>query len=445
MRKRTLIAIIITVVALTLTNRYWLISHPISIDFKIFVIIAVLTYLSAFKISNYVADFKSVKGKSRIEIIFLTIFFVFLFVPMIYINQDEKSRQENRFLAKWYPLVNQDGEFNYDFGKNFSEWFNDRFFLRHDFVKARNYLTILVANKCDKGVFDKKTQITYTNWDFGHIDIETTKNNFKALYALNDFCQKHNIKLYILIVPQKGDIHTTELNYIKDEYKHNDFLSYIQDVQQEDKIKVIYPYEKMKNAAENGQLLYFKTEHHWTDDGAFIGYQELMKVIEKDYPNIKVLSEDDFNHFQDKKVRGDFGRGFDYGQNCFNIGIPKLLCKMYHQYDYDYYKYKDFENLEEEVINIKYHFGKLYHYDKGADYRVIQLGTSQNENLTEFIPFTFKDVKRLRNNNVKDMPQKEEFKIMKYYEKEILDYKPDMIIFCITYSNIWVLNDLFKE
>ncbi|MGN0192957.1 MAG: hypothetical protein ACI4CY_05490 [Candidatus Gastranaerophilaceae bacterium] len=93
----------------------------IKFDFKLFVIILVLTYLLAYKLSNYVADFKSVKEKSRIDILFLTIFFIFLFIPMSKVNKDEISLYENRTLAKWKPFITQDGAINYDFGKDFNE------------------------------------------------------------------------------------------------------------------------------------------------------------------------------------------------------------------------------------------------------------------------------------------------------------------------------------
>ena len=73
------------------------------------------------------------------------------------------------------------------------------------------------------------------------------------------------------------------------------------------------------------------------------------------------------------------------------------------------------------------------------------MGTSQNENLSEFIPFTFNSVKRLRNNNVQGIKTSEEFKIMKYYEKEMLDYAPNIIIFCITYNNIPELHKIFNK
>lgn len=77
---------------------------------------------------------KNIDKQSRIDIIFLTIFFTFLFIPMSKINQDEISSQENRMLAKWQPLINEDREINYNFGKDFNEWFNDRFYLRNNML-----------------------------------------------------------------------------------------------------------------------------------------------------------------------------------------------------------------------------------------------------------------------------------------------------------------------
>lgn len=414
-------------------------------DFMLFAIILILVYLLAYKLSDYAAEFNTFKGKSRIEIIFLTIFFVFLLIPVIHINKNDISVQENRTLAKWKPLTDENNRINFEFGNDFNKWFNDRFNLRQSFVNFHSSFTMLITNKCEKGVFDNTTKTIYPEKSFEHTDINVIKDNFKALYDFNNWCDEHNIKLYILIVPKKADIHTTDLDYINDNYKHNAFLDYIAKINKENKIKVIYPYTSMINAVKEGKQLYFKTEHHWTDDGAFIGYRELMKEIKKDYPNIRVLNHDDFDYSYNKMVRGDFSRYFGYGQDCHRIGISDLVCGKYHHYDYKYYRHKDFDNLKAITVNVKYHLGKIFRYDYGADYRVIQLGTSMNENLTEFIPFTFKDVKRIRNNSVKDVEEKDEFKIMKYYEKEMLDYKPDIIIFCITYSNIADLHNLFNR
>lgn len=416
----------------------------IKFDFLVFSSILILVYLLAYKLSDYVADFSTIEGKSRVEIVFLTIFFVFLFIPMLHINQDDISRKENRTLAKWKPLVTANDTINFEFGNNFNEWFNDRFYLKEVFIALRSDISMLLANSCEKGLFDKNTKTLYIKAHFGSAHLDVIKDNFKALYDFNSWCNKHNIKLYVLIVPRKADIHTTKLNYVNDSSIKKAFLNYISEINREDKIKVIYPYSAMLNAVASGKQLYFKTEHHWTDDGAYVGYKELMEVINKDYPNIKVLDSQDFNYKHSRMVRGDFTRKFNYGDNCRFIGISNALCSTYHQYEYTYYQHKDFNNLEQIVIDVPFHRNKIYHYKKGYNARVILLGTSQSENLTEFIPYTFKDVKRIRNNSVRGVKPEDEFKIMKRFEKEMLDYKPDIIIFCLDYPNLWHLRNIFN-
>lgn len=330
---------------------------------KITIIAIVITLITIIVKNEYLVNFRPksvfgvIKEKSNSDFIFLVIFFIFLFVPMSHISQKETSKQENRFLAKWHPLITQEGKFNYNFGNDFNEWFNDRFYLRQYFINCKNSLTFLIANKCEKGYLDSDTQTMYPIWSFGHYDMKTVKKNFEALFEFNKYCKAHNIKLYVLIVPNKADIHTTKCNFIKDDYKHRDF---------------------------------------------------------------------------------------NYGQDCMRMGIMDSVCKIYHKYDYRYYRNKDFDNLDETIIFEKYHYGKIYNYDKAANHRIILLGTSQNESLTEFIPFCFRHVKRIRNNDVVGIQEKDEFKIISRYEKEMLDYKPEIIIFCITYENIDKLYNLFE-
>lgn len=142
-------------------------------------------------------------------------------------------------------------------------------------------------------------------------------------------------------------------------------------------------------------------------------------------------------------VRADWARTYDFGTTSYRINLPKHTIKKLHKTNYRYYTHKDEKMLQTGVTDIPYHKNKVYFYPKGADYRVILLGTSQSENLTEFIPYTFKNVRRIRNNNVIDVPYEYSFKIMKYNKDEILNYKPDILIFCITTENMFELRNLF--
>jgi len=113
--------------------------------------------------------------------------------------------------------------------------------------------------------------------------------------------------------------------------------------------------------------------------------------------------------------------------------------------NYKYYKHKDFSKLKVKTFNQPNNRSKIFYYPKGANKRVILFGTSMNENLSEFIPFTFKDVKRIRNNEVTGINQVEEWKILKHYKKTILEYKPDIFILCFTITNILDMPTMFLE
>lgn len=409
------------------------------------IIILIILLLIIFKQWNYFVSLKFTKIKSKFEVVFLIVFFLFLFVPIIDINQNKISYSEKRYLAEWKPLINQELKINYNFGNDFDNWFRDRFFLRRTFINFRNTLMLLIGNRSDIGVLDKSTKTFYSDINFVFPDIQTIKYNFKSLYLLNDYCKQHNIKLYTLVVPVRLDIHKTKYNFINNDDRNSDFLNYIHKLQQENEIKVIYPYETMKKSADLGSQLYFKTDAHWTDDGAFIAYQELIKIINKDFHDIVPLTIDKFDIFYDKKIRSEFQRDFNFGQDCYRMAISNKMCKYYHNYDYRYYKHKDFDNLNVVFKRKNYYKGKSFYYSKAPDYRVVLIGNSQCENLSEFIPFTFRNVKRIRNTNVARINRNNEFKILKYYEKEILDYKPDIIILSISPWDIPLLKTLIKK
>ena len=428
LRKRTIITIILMLVLAILTVSFFK-------DVYLTVIVSILSFLLLYKIFDYVANFKTLKNKSRIDILFLFIFFVWLFIPMSNISQKDFLYLEGRPRKEWQSLF-QNKKINYNFGYDFNKWFEDRFFLRDDLVKFFNQVSILLLQKNSQGFIDK-------DWLYRGLykSNATTTDDFDALIQLNDFCNHNNIKLYVLIVPDKNDIYFSKKNNVLINKSHNDFLSLVNNYKNQ--VRIIYPYSEMMNTKDK-MLLYFKTEHHWTDDGAFIGYQELMKVIQKDFPIINVQSKEDYNYFYNNLVRGDFNRKFNNGTTCDAMTLSKKQYKKYHKTPYRYYRHRKYDLLNIQSENISKHLRKMYYYPFGSDLKVLLLGTSQSENLCEFVPYTFKQVKRLRNNNVMDIPGVDNFKIMKYYKQEILDYHPDILIFCITRGNTSRIRDLFN-
>ena len=63
----------------------------------------------------------------------------------------------------------------------------------------------------------------------------------------------------------------------------------------------------------DGDDIYFKTDHHWRAEGAFIGYEEIMNVLTDEYPELQMLS---IEKMETKTVEGPF-----YGSSAREISI----------------------------------------------------------------------------------------------------------------------------
>lgn len=167
---------------------------------------------------------KKEKHHSRIDIAFLIICAVLMYLPMSHISNAEISTKENRKFATWQPLITKNGKLNYNFGKDFDNWFNDRFFLRLQIVKmysAMRYNMAYQYYETQKGFLNKKN-----NWMNNLISLnkyevsrEEQDEIIKNIQKLQEFCNKNEIKLYVIIPPIKEEICYKELYPI---LGHND-------------------------------------------------------------------------------------------------------------------------------------------------------------------------------------------------------------------------------
>lgn len=262
-------------------------------DFKLFIIITVLSFLFIYKISSYAADFSSIKGKSKIDLIFLTIFFCLLFIPMSNIDKSERTLKENRFLNKWKPLITECNEINYNFGKDFDKWFQDRFNLRNFFITTYGYKYLLQKNWQAGNVIKGKEGWLFFNYPDG-IESYTNKHHFSQkelktiaskLNKINDYCEKHNKKFYLFIAPDKHRIYpeyySDIIRPLRKETRAQQFIDYMN---KNSNVKIIYPKQVLLDNKD--KLVYYKKDTHWNSLGAYFGYLELMKYINKDFKDI---------------------------------------------------------------------------------------------------------------------------------------------------------------
>ncbi len=381
-------------------------------DVLLLITLFTLFFLLYFKILAWLMKLKWVQNKSRIDIVFLTVFFILLFLPMLHISDAEKSEQENRMLAKYTPLIDYRGGDNLKYGKNFDAWFSDRFWGRDELIKV--YYKI---KKINKYTITAKASKLKNDWYFNDNELSTLtiSEKQKVQYKKNiqyllQFCKENNIKCYMEIVPAK--IYYAKDGLINNKLKeYNDTLpQFIKYIKETLNFEIIYPLDELKEA-DKSDYVYFKTDHHWTDWGAYIGYQALLKQLKKDFPDIYEAKEGDFDISYSKKVRAEADRKYWQGYTC-NLLYQNQDCSL--NIDYKYY---DGKNKHINAIS----YGEFHNSD--GKYKALLIGNSFTENFKPFLVYSFKDIKRFRCN----IAPNDNLKLSRW-KKEILEFKPDVLI-----------------
>ena len=159
-------------------------------DFEVFIILLTLSFLLTYKAVQYVSLFKIRDNHSRIDIVFVVCFFIVLFIPMLNITEDAFSIKENRMLTKYEHLI-IDGKLNNHYGKNFENWFNDRFYQRRFFIKTHDKLKAKI-NQAFGGKFQGNDRVLIgdDNWLFWAQD-----------NALRNFQRSGKILFVVFICP----------------------------------------------------------------------------------------------------------------------------------------------------------------------------------------------------------------------------------------------------
>ena len=399
------------------------IKNKTSLDVKIFIILLTISVLFSFKLIQYLSRFKIIDKNSRIDIVFVVAFFLLITFPVLFISNKTVSNQENRTLAVYKPLI-KNNEINIQYGTDFENWYNDHFFQRNFFIKLYNKINLYLKKHYsteryyigkNKWMFIKAHYNTYV--PFNEQNTSKIVNNIKQL---QQFCKENKIDLYFLIVPEKENILLSEqLDKIGTIKKENiyDLNSHIL---AKTGIKLIYPKQEMIKANQT-DLVFFQTDHHWTEWGALIGYQALMKELQKKYPSLPLVGEQDFNSYYDYRIKAEYDQTFFEGSVCKAAGLSSANCNA--KVPYKYYATNNKLKKEDDAKTKKRHF-----FNSTGEKNITIIGTSFTENFSVFLPYSFRNTLKLRANN--GYQQEGLFK-MSRFENDILNNKTNILVFVL--------------
>ncbi|MGG7177272.1 DHHW family protein [Clostridium paraputrificum] len=261
---------------------------------------------------------KKVKKYEKANNILLAMIFIGLIFSITLVGSIKKdkdfSEQENRKLSM-KPKFTLKSFVNGEYTEDYSNYKSDQFPGRSRFVSIKAKFDDVFGKNRSNGVYiGEDNQLIE---QFQEASEEETKEKIEAI---NNFSKRYsNLDTTFMLVPTAGKVLEEKLP----KYAiMDDQLEYMDKIKGglNSNIKYINPYEDLYKNKDN--YMYYKTDHHWTSKGAYIGYRKFCRDLglvakeEKDFTIEKV--SDSFYGSLSSKIGTISGEGDEV-----EVYIPK--------------------------------------------------------------------------------------------------------------------------
>lgn len=359
--------------------------------------------------------------------IILFLGFIFI-VPIITLFTPDKkiSEIENKILTQ-LPRLTWNNITSKRFMNEFDKYTTDQFPFRANFLEIKNSYSYILGQREIRDIYIGNNGRLMEKFTFNKSIID--KNISQVINISKNLDSIYNINSTLMIIPTSIAFYVENLPYWAINDSQEDTLNYISTISKNlDYLSFYSPYDVLEKNKD--KYIYFNTDHHWTQLGAKLAYEDMFKLEINDNPT---------------KVATDF-----YGTYYSKAMLPNLKGDTI-------FAYKDYNNFN---INIDFenNYNTLYDSDKlkGKNkYQYFLHGDPAfavidgNPNLKEeviifkdsyahnFIPFLTKNYKKI---HVVDP---------RYYNIDLNDYlsKNKGITQAIFINNIQTINtlDLYKN
>lgn len=228
----------------------------------------------------------------------ISTFVASLFLPLLLMNKRDISDIEKRKLAT-FPEWKWERQTIAKFPSKFEEFFNDRVGFRDQLSQIYSlYGLILQSSSSPKVLIGENNWLFYINPDHGNSLEDYRKNDPFTPNELNIWktsleskyiwLKQQGIKYIFVIPPDKHSIYDEymplRINRVGKQTRLEQLLEYMRDSE----VPIIDLRSSLLTAKSKG-ILYYKNDTHWNSFGAAIAQYEIIKYIQKYYPNLNPI------------------------------------------------------------------------------------------------------------------------------------------------------------
>ena len=258
------------------------------------------------------------------RVVFICAFVICIFLPLLRFNIKRGTvlESENRMPAARPSLHMSDGSLNSRFTSEFENWFDDRIGFRSALVAQDGWIQFHLFDRIPGMILGKHHELTLISdmREYQHTNLCTSAQLFQitsAYETIASFLQSQKIQFYYM---QCWDNFSIYPERYPDNIKVFGDCSRTQQIEDALASETSVRLVKIRDALIQGKEKYetyptWGEPWHWTQRGAFIGYQKLMETINR-YNDGKysVLDEEAINIGHE-----------DLGKTYFGVHEPDVL------------------------------------------------------------------------------------------------------------------------
>lgn len=188
------------------------------------------------------------------------------------------SETEKRTLAQ-FPKVSVETLSNGKAEKELETYVQDQMPLRNFWVGVCAYFSRAAGQN---GTVGEDGRGTYAAAEGYLIDVpvkENPRNLGSNLRTLTGFVQKAGVPAYLMVVPQTGYVLDNKLP--KRHAAYTDDAIFGEIAQKTDGVYTMVDLREVFRAQRDAQQIYYRTDHHWTSDGAFLAANAFLQAAGK--------------------------------------------------------------------------------------------------------------------------------------------------------------------
>lgn len=209
----------------------------------------------------------------------------------IFLPDKEYSEMENRMLES-FPEFSAETLFSGEYTSDITTYLSDQFPARDIMVKIKANAERFALRMENNGIIFGKDSLT------ARLENPNTENLGINLNSADGFAaalEKGGIPCILAVAPRRVDSCICDLPSSYGDRSQNALWSVIDSYGDSFSGTYIGLREKLRLAADSGEEVYYRTDHHWTSLGAYYGYTEVFNALReslgKDIGYVRNISE----------------------------------------------------------------------------------------------------------------------------------------------------------